>query len=119
MAEPWFDPNHFGAYYGAIVGGGGGALIGVMGGVLGYCASRGVARRWVLGGMYLVVALGLLQLGFGGYAWLQGQPYGIWYPPLMCGVVYAGVMGGLIPVIRARYREAEGRRLEAGALRAM
>lgn len=118
MVEPWFDPMYFGAYYGAIVGGGGGALIGVLGGAIGYCASRGVGRRWIIGAMVAVVALGVAQLAFGAYAWFAGQPYGIWYPPLMCGVVFTVVTGSLIPVIQAQYRKAEERRIEAGALRA-
>lgn len=117
MVDPWFDPVRFGAYYGAIVGGGGGSLIGMMGGVIGYCASKGRARRAIVGFMYSVVLLGVAQLAFGAYAWSQGQPYGIWYPPLMSGVVFAAVMGGLIPVILARYREADGRRIEAAAIR--
>ena len=118
MAEPWFDPIRFGVYYGVIVGGGGGSIIGIFGGVIGYCASRGVGRRWILGFMQTVVALGVAQLAFGAYAWFAGQPYAIWYPPLMSGVVFTMVMGPLIPVIKARYREAEERRIEAGALRA-
>lgn len=117
MAEPWFDPVRFGTYYGVIVGGGGGSLIGMMGGVIGYCASKGKARRAVLGSMYFIVLLGLAQLAFGGYAWSQGQPYAIWYPPLLSGIVFTAVIGGLIPVIAARYREADGRRLEAAAIR--
>ncbi len=117
MADPWFDPMRFGAYYGAIVGGGGGTLIGLMGGVIGYCATKGKARRAICGFMYFVVLLGVAQLAFGAYAWSQGQPYAIWYPPLMCGIVFTGVVGGLIPVIAAKYREADGRRLEAAAIR--
>lgn len=118
MAEPWFDPNQFGVWYGTVVGGGGGSIVGIFGGVIGYCAPRGVGRPWILGVMYTVVALGVAQLALGAYAWFAGQPYGIWYPPLMCGVVFTVVMGALIPVIKVRYREAEQRRIEAGALRA-
>ena len=37
---PWFDPNTFGAYYGAIMGGGGGTLGGVLGGLGGRAEIR-------------------------------------------------------------------------------
>ena len=118
MTQPWFNPILFGALYGAIGGGGGGTLIGLFGGLVGsVLAPRAIGRRWVLGGMLFVVLLGLAQLGFGLYALLAGQPYAIWFPPTLCGVIYAVVMGGLIPVIRARYVQAESRRMDAEAIR--
>ena len=51
-------------------------------------------------------------------ALIQGQPYGIWYPAVLCGVVFCGVTLGLIPVLRRRYAEAEQRLMEAADLRA-
>jgi hypothetical protein len=118
MTQPWFEPNLFGALYGGIAGGGGGALIGIFGGLIGsVLAPRAIGRRWVLGGMGFVVLLGLAQLGFGLYALLAGQPYGIWFPPTLCGVIYAAVVGSLIPVIRRCYAEAEARRMDAEAIR--
>ena len=59
----------------------------------------------------------IVQLILGLYALLAGQPYGIWYGPLLCGTIYTTVVGGLIPAVRLRYRQAEERRLEAEALR--
>lgn len=40
MAEPWFDPNTFGAYFGGIGGGVGGTLLGVLGGLRVYWQAR-------------------------------------------------------------------------------
>lgn len=119
MSEPWFDPNTFGAWYGAIAGGVGGAmgaLIGTLGGTL---APRGIGRRWILGIMYFMVVAGVLQLVFGAYAWMAGQPYGIWYGPLLCGFIFTVVVGPLIPVLGQRYRQAEERRIAAAALRSV
>jgi hypothetical protein len=117
MAEPWIEPNHFGAWYGTIAGEVGGTLGGLLGALSGTLAPRGMGRSWILGFMYVFVAAGIAQLLFGIYALLVGQPYGIWYGPMMCGTVYAVVVGSLIPVVWKRYRQAEERRLDAEALR--
>ncbi len=118
MTQPWFHPMWFGALYGAILGGGGGTLIGVGGALVGgILAPRAIGRRWVLGAMLCVVLLGLAQLAFGVFALVAGQPYAIWYPPMLCGVLYTIVVGVLIPVIRRRYAQAEARRMDAAALR--
>lgn len=117
MAEPWFDLNQFGAWYGSIAGGGGGTLCGIVGALGGTLAPRGIGRRWILGLMYGLVVAGIAQLTFGIYALAVGQPYGIWYGPVLGGTVMTLVVGVLIPVVRWRYREAEERRVEAEGLR--
>ena len=117
MSEPWFDPNTFGAWFGAIVGGGGGTLIGCLGGLVGYLAPRGKGRRFVLATMVSIVVVGLVMLGVGLFALLSGQPYGIWYPLVLCGGLFAIIDGSLIPMVRRRYSEAEHRRMEAEAIR--
>lgn len=118
MNQPWFaDPNAFGAWYGAIAGGVGGSLGGLLGSLVGYCAPRGKSKRLVLAALGFFTALGLLQLGFGLVALAAGQPFGIWYPPTLCGAIYTVVMGGLFPMVRRRYEEAEGRRVDAEGIR--
>jgi hypothetical protein len=117
MAEPWFEPNHFGAWYGVIAGGVGGTLLGILGGLMGTLGPRGIGRSWILGSMYFFVSLGIAQLVFGFYALFAGQPWGIWYGPVGAGAVYTIVIGGLIPLGYWGYRQAEERRLEAEALR--
>jgi hypothetical protein len=117
MSEPWFDPNTFGGWYGAIAGGVGGTIGGLLGAAAGNLAPRGIGRRWIIGAMYVMAMLGIAQLVFGVYAWFAGQPYGIWYGPLLCGFIFPVVIGGLIPTVRQRYRQAEERRIEAAALR--
>lgn len=118
MAEPWFEPNTFGALFGAIVGGGGGTLIGIFGGVAGsYLIPRGKGRGFVLGTLVTVAGLGLVMLAIGIYALVVGQPYGIWYPILLCGVIFSVVCGSMVPAIRKQYAAAEQRRLEAESIR--
>jgi hypothetical protein len=117
MATPWFEPNTFGAWYGAMAGGVGGSLVGLWGALAGTLAPRGKGRGLVLGGFGVFFVCGLASLGLGVAALASGQPYGIWYPPLMVGIVLSGVIGGLLPAVRKRYAEAEARRLEAEGIR--
>ncbi len=117
MSEPWFEPNTFGALFGAIVGGVGGTFAGLVGALAGVLAPRGKGRRLVLGLMEWFVALGVALLIFGLVALVCGQPFGIWYGPVLSGVLSIAVMGGLIPMVRARYRQAEQRKLDAEGLR--
>jgi hypothetical protein len=117
MTEPWFDPIRFGVLYGAI----GGSALGVLGGVLGaasgYLAPRGRGRGVILGAFTILLIVGLLHLVVGIYAFISGQPYSIWYPLVLIGVILTAVMGGLLPVVRKRYAEAEARRVNAAVLR--
>ena len=115
MIEWW--TAHDGALYGAI----GGAAIGMVGACLGAAAGllapRGRGRGVVLGSMATMAAGGLVALGAGVIAVSGGQPYHVWYPLLLCGGILALVMGPLVPVVRARYRQAEARRMQAQELR--
>ena len=117
MADPWFDPNTFGAWFGAIAGGVGGTLGGCLGAAAGVLAPRGKGRSFILGAMYTFVLVGLVSLAVGVVALVMGQPYGIWYGPLLCGVIFVAVMGSLIPVVMRRYSEAEQRRMDAESIR--
>ncbi len=117
MAAPWFDPNTFGMWFGSIAGGVGGSLGGILGALAGMLAPRGKGRPVVMGGFVVFLALGLASLAFGVVAIVNGQPYGIWYPPSLLGLILTLVMGGLLPVVRKRYAEAEARRLDASGIR--
>ena len=117
MTEPWFDPNTFGALYGSIGGGVGGSLIGVWGGLTGWLAPQGRARGLIFGLWGVFLVLGIASLGFGLYALAAGQPYGIWYPPTMVGVLFVVLMSAGFFIIRKRYAEAETRRMQAEAIR--
>ena len=118
MSEPWFNEMWFGTLYGSIVGGGicgmGG---GTLGGLIGYLAPQGKGRTVLLGAMKVFVLFGFLNLAFGLVALLAGQPYGIWYGPVLLGFLMPVLFGCLLPVARKRYAEAEQRRLQAESLR--
>ncbi len=114
--DPWVSQEVatlFGAYGGAGVGVLG-AVIGTLGGLL---APRGQARGLVLGLLLGQGLLGVVLLVAGVVALIAGQPYAVWYAPLLIGGLCAGLGFGLRPVMAKRYHEAENRKIEAETLR--
>ena len=118
MADPWFDPNTFGAWFGAIAGGGLGTLAGLLGAAAGVLVPRGKGKPVIISAWIALMCVGASMLFFGGYAWVAGQPWSIWYGPALCGLILIIVMGSLLPMVLARYRQAEHRRIDADGLRA-
>ena len=115
LADAWWTGETAG-WIGAI----GGTALGLIGGAIGcmgVLVHRGKAKRIVMGLMcsVAIVCLGILTLGI--VALVMGQPYAVWYPCLLMGFLGTCIPAVLIPVILARYRQAEQRLLEAGALR--
>jgi hypothetical protein len=113
---PWWTDQDAG-----YIGGIGGSLLGVLGGTLGtvagVCAPRGKCRALVIGMTLLMIGVGGISLIAGVAAYSSDQPYAVYYPLLLVGIISTIVPGGLLPVIRKRYREADGRRLEAEEFR--
>ena len=110
--DPWWTSA--GA---SLVGGLGGGAVGLLGGLLGTLMGtlgpKGKARGFVLGLHLALVVFGALVLAAGIVAVVGGQPYGVYFPLLMLGGIMACVFGGLLPVTRGVYQQAEGRRLES------
>lgn len=103
----WSDRQ--GGLLGGIAGGG----LGLLGGLIGWLASRGQGRGFVLAASAAIAALGGLTAVAGVVALLRAQPYGVWYPLFLLGVVSLGVMGLGHRRLRARYDEVELRRLRS------
>jgi hypothetical protein len=117
MSEPWFEPNTFGAWWGAIVGGGGGSLIGLIGGLAGWLAPRGIGLKTfqiVFGAFAL---LGVVFLAVGIVALVDGQPYGIWYAFLLTGGLFTILCGWAVFYVRHIGTKVEQRRLQSEAIR--
>ena len=109
MNEPWFDANLYAWIPGTSVG----IIGGILGSLAGTLAPRGRAKSLVLGFHLFMIALSLILLIAGVVAFLQGQPYGVWYGLGLPGAIGLIVLGALFPVVSKRYREAETRRLTA------
>lgn len=102
----WWSPR-----LSAIFGGVGGSLIGCLGALIGCLAGVGKARRFVMGMAKLLTALGILLTIAGVVAVVCKQPYAIWYPLLLAGVILAAVCGANLPAIKKRYEDLEIRRM--------
>jgi MFS family permease len=109
MNEPWFNPNLYAWIPGTLLG----FLGGTIGGLAGWLAPKGRGKALVLGGMGLLIGYSAVMLAIGVFAFLTGQPYGIWYGFGLAGVIGLLVLGINYPVVRKRYREAEERRMNA------
>jgi hypothetical protein len=97
----------------AWIGGIGGSVIGLLGALIGTLAGLGRAQTFVL-----TLSKGLLVLGLGFVlsglvAVVLGQPYGVYYPLLLGGVILTLVIGLNLPGLRRRYEQIELRRMEA------
>ena len=78
---------------------------------MGLLACKGKARRFVLGTAKLIAGLGILSLISGVMALTQHQPYAVYYPLLLLGVISTLVMGFALPKLRKSYEEAELRKI--------
>lgn len=109
MTTPWFDPNLYSFIPGTLLGVAGGTL----GALAGTLAPRGKARALVVGAFGTLIAACALLLTAAVVALATGQPYGVWYGLGLPGLLGVVLFAALLPVVLARYREAETRRFGA------
>jgi hypothetical protein len=112
-AGAWWGPRTAG-----LVGGVVGSLLGCVGAVIGMLAGRGKGRAIVLALAKAMLVFGAVSLVLGVVALFRGQPYEVYYPLLLCGVLDVVLPAVLIPVLRRRYEELELRKMTAQDLSA-
>jgi hypothetical protein len=98
---------------GGLIGGLGGALIGCLGALVGVLTSLGRARRLAMALTLGLIVVGAISLVGGLIALAGAQPYAVFYPLLLIGVLSSAVPLGLLPTIRRRYAEIELRMMRA------
>ena len=104
-----------------LLGGGIGAVCGLLGAVggtlMGVLAPRGKAKALVMGIVAAMAILGVGGLIVGITALSIGQPYHVWYPLALVGFILATLGAVLTFVARNVYRAAERRKLDAEQIR--
>jgi hypothetical protein len=102
---------------GSLVGGWGGGIIGciggLIGGLIGVLGSMGKGRGFVIALLKILTGLGLLLSVAGIVALAQRQPYGVWYPLLLTGIILLAVCPRSLLTIGRRHQEQELRRMQA------
>lgn len=107
-AGAWWSDRQAG-----MLGGLAGSLLGVLGALIGILAATGRARRLVMGLLKLLIAVCAAGLLLGLAALGLGQPYGVYYPLILVGVIGVAVPAGLLRSFKKRYDELELRRMSA------
>jgi hypothetical protein len=96
-----------------LIGGIAGTVLGCLGGLIGTLAGLGKARRLVIALMWAMLVSGVACLLFGAVALSLGQPYAVYYPLLLLGLIATLVTGPQIPMVRRRYEQIELRKMAA------
>jgi len=91
--------------------------VGILGALIGTLCSLGRGRRFVLTGLVAIGISGLLLLAVGGAALALGQPYEVWYPLVLMGLLDPVLAFSLLPGARRRFEAVELRRMQALDLR--
>lgn len=107
-AGQWFGDRSAG-----LMGGIGGALIGLWGALIGVLSSRGKARQLVLGSAMALLVIGILSLIGGVAAVATAQPYSVYYPLLLIGIILVVVFGKMRGILSARYEQLELKRMQS------
>jgi hypothetical protein len=97
----------------ACVGGGAGALIGCLGGLIGLLVGLGRARGFVTIMLVALTGLGMVLGAVGLFAVAQHQPYHVWYPQLLLAFLLLVICPAILLVSRKAYETRELRRMAA------
>lgn len=103
----------FGGRSAGLFGGIGGALIGLWGALIGVLSSRGKARHFVLGSANALLVIGIASLVGGVAAVGAGQPYSVYYPLLLIGIILVVVFGKMRGHLSAQYEQLELKRMQS------
>jgi hypothetical protein len=104
----WWSPQTAG-----LLGGAGGSVVGLLGAAIGTLCSLGRARHFVFAALWALAGSGVVMLAAGGAALALGQPYEVYYPLLLLGVLDPVLALSLLPTARKRYETIELRRMQA------
>jgi hypothetical protein len=96
---------------GGLIGGIIGSVGGCLGALIGWLSARGKARGFVLGSTLALTGFGAIAIIVGLLAVTWQQPYAVWYPLLLVGVLLVVICPVILRSCLHRYREVELRRM--------
>ncbi len=101
--------NRTAGWIGAI----GGASIGLLGALIGILNGMGKGKLVVITALRLLLIFGCVSLGAGIFALIQSQPYAVYYPLLLPGVLCTILSLSLYRGIIRRFEQIELRKMQA------
>lgn len=107
-AGQWFSAGVSG-----IVGGVVGTVIGLWGALIGILAGRGKAKVFAIGSANIIIVIGITFGIVGLTALIAGQPYSVYYPLLLIGIIIVVVVGALRKGLPQRYEMLELKKMRA------
>ncbi len=90
-----------------------GLVFGGTGALLGWLSGRGLARAFVTVAMRVLIGIGAADLIIGGLAFFQDQPYAVWYPLALTGVISQAVLPVVLRQVTRQYANRELQRIKA------
>jgi len=107
-ANGWWS-NRTAGFVGGITG----SVIGILGGVIGILAGIGIARKLCLFLLGAMVVFGAAALILGLTSLALSQPYAVYYPLLLGGILCMILPLVLFGTIKQRYEQIELRKMQA------
>ena len=98
---------------GGIVGGVVGSLLGILGGLIGWSAAWRKSQKLTMGLCHAGIAIGCVCLATGAIAAVLQQPFHVYYPLLLAGIISVSVIGANLRTVSQRFQADEFRRMQA------
>ena len=96
-----------------LVGGIVGSVVGLTGATIGTLAGIGIARKVCLSLLGAMFVFGIASLAVGLAALAFSQPYAVYYPLLLLGLLCSVLPAGLFRSIKRQYEQRELRKMNA------
>jgi hypothetical protein len=93
------------------IGGIGGSVLGCLGSILTVLAARGRWRGFVIWTSVTLIAIGTISAIVGVAAVVIGQPYAVWFPLILMGVVLLAILPFRLRHYQRGYEDLELRRM--------
>ena len=99
----------------AMFGACGGVIIGGLGGMIGLLGALGKGRRFAMVTLALMTVAGFALLTAGIIAVALQQPYAVWYPLILGGIILTAISPGLLWLFFQKKKPGSGIAAHAGA----